>query len=162
MRHTLCWSVPYINSLEISFIHYLKRQSILGRLKYLFQLDHQVHISLYLMKATALRHCRELASLNLPRCTSSPISLWLHRLLNQFHSIPMETQRKTFYLRRRLKKRKRFKGFKNIEKYRKEKEEVGSRGYHTTRESIVPQKLSLSPWSQHCHTILLSQIFQER
>ena len=36
---------------------------VLGSLKYFFQLDHQVDISLYLKEATALHQSRELASL---------------------------------------------------------------------------------------------------
>jgi hypothetical protein len=56
-RHALCWSVPYITSLEINFHRHLKNV-ILGSPKSLFQLDHQVSISLYLTEESALPHYR--------------------------------------------------------------------------------------------------------
>ena len=49
----------------------------LGSLKSFFQLDHQVDINLYLTKATALHHSKELASLRPPWCTFNPIHLFL-------------------------------------------------------------------------------------
>ena len=45
---------------------------ILGSLKFFFQLDQQVDISLYLMKATAFCHSRELAGSTPPWCIFDP------------------------------------------------------------------------------------------
>ena len=53
---------PLYNSIRDKF-QSLFENVVLGSLKSFFQLDHQVDISLYLMEATALRHCRELVSL---------------------------------------------------------------------------------------------------
>ena len=56
MRHTLCWSVPYITPLQISFNHYFEKV-VLGSPKSFFQLDQQVDdIGLYLTEATRLCH----------------------------------------------------------------------------------------------------------
>ena len=74
MRHTLCWNIPYVIPLEISFHHYLKNV-VLGSLKYVFQLDQQVDITLYLTKAIALHHSRESAGLEPPWYIVSPIGL---------------------------------------------------------------------------------------
>jgi hypothetical protein len=41
----------------------LFENEVLGGLKYSFELDHQVDISLYLTEVTALHHSRELAGL---------------------------------------------------------------------------------------------------
>lgn len=49
---TFCVGVSLYNSIE---------DVVLGSLKFLFQLDHQVGMSLYLAKATPLRHSKELA-----------------------------------------------------------------------------------------------------
>ena len=54
MRHKFfCWNVPYIYNLINDAILALFENILLGSLKYLFQLEQQVNISLYLMDATA-------------------------------------------------------------------------------------------------------------
>ena len=49
---------------------------VLGSFKSFFQLNHQVHIGLYLTEATALRHSRELVGLEPSWCTFSFISFF--------------------------------------------------------------------------------------
>jgi hypothetical protein len=65
-RMSLC-----ITPLDISFKLHLFDNAILGSLKSLFQLHHQVNISLHLTKATALPHPRELVCLTSLWCTFS-------------------------------------------------------------------------------------------
>ena len=62
MRHILCWNVPYMTLLEISFYHLLE-SIVPWSLKFFLQLHHQVDISIYLTEATAVHHSRELAGL---------------------------------------------------------------------------------------------------
>ena len=54
---------------------------VLGSLESFFQLDHQVGSSLYLIKAIALRHSRELTGLKPSQCTFSTISILASRTL---------------------------------------------------------------------------------
>ena len=55
MRHKFfCWNVPYIYNPINDTILALFKNILLGSLKYLFQLEQQVNISLYLTDATAL------------------------------------------------------------------------------------------------------------
>ena len=75
MRHILCWKCSLYNLIKDKLplqIHNI----VPGRLKSFLQLDHQVGISLYLVEATALCHCREVVGLKPSRCTFNPIRLF--------------------------------------------------------------------------------------
>ena len=74
MRHALCWSVPYISPLKIHF-QSLITHVVLGSLKSLCQVDHEVDSSLHLTKATALRHSKKVAILTPSWGTFSPTNL---------------------------------------------------------------------------------------
>ena len=65
--------------LECPLYHSIRRKFqslfeklVTGSLKYLFQVDHQLDISLYLTKVAALYRSRELALLTYHWCTFSP------------------------------------------------------------------------------------------
>ena len=75
MKHILCWNVPYITPLKVSFPS-LFENVVLRSLKSFFQSDHQVDISLYITRAPALHHFRKLVGLKPCLCTFNPISLF--------------------------------------------------------------------------------------
>jgi hypothetical protein len=62
MMYISCWNVPYISLLEISS-HYYFENVVLGGPNSFFQLDCQVDISVYMLKATKLYHSRKLVGL---------------------------------------------------------------------------------------------------
>ena len=70
-----CWNVPYITPIRDKFPSQFENV-VLRNLKYFFQLDQQIDISLYLTEATIVRHCRELVGLIPSWCDFSPISLF--------------------------------------------------------------------------------------
>jgi hypothetical protein len=88
LRHTFCWSVPYITPSKVYF-QPLFTNVVFMSPKPFFQLNHQVNISLHLIKATALCRSKGSAGLTPSWNTFSPTSLLTFQIVRSisFHYI---------------------------------------------------------------------------